>query len=41
MVNLAHINRLGKYNFKDEIKIEENGMRASTKPTNGFMSKKN
>ena len=27
-----HINRLGKYNFKDEIKLEENGLRALRKP---------
>jgi len=30
-----HINRLGKYNFKDEIKLEENGLRALRKPKNG------
>ena len=27
-----HINRLGKYNFNDEIKLEENGLRALRKP---------
>ena len=27
-----HINRLGKYNFKDEIKLEDNGLRALGKP---------
>lgn len=27
-----HINRLGKYNFKDEMKLEENGLRALRKP---------
>ena len=27
-----HINRLGKYNFKDEIKLEDNGLRALRKP---------
>ena len=27
-----HINRLGKYNFKDEIKLGENGLRALRKP---------
>lgn len=30
-----HINRLGKYNFKDEIKLEGNGLRALRKPKNG------
>lgn len=27
-----HINRLGKYDFKDEIKVEENGLRALRRP---------
>lgn len=27
-----HINRLGKYNFKEEIQLEENGLRALRKP---------
>lgn len=27
-----HINRLGKYNFKDEIKVTENGLRELRKP---------
>ena len=36
-----HINRLGKYNFKDEIKLEENGLRALRKPKSGFGFKKN
>ena len=27
-----HINCLGKYNFKDEIKLEDNGLRALRKP---------
>ena len=35
-----HINRLGKYNFKDEIKLEENGLRALRKPKSGFGFKK-
>ena len=35
--DFEHINRLGKYNFKtaaaaDEIKLEENGLRALRKP---------
>ena len=33
--SFEHINRLGKYNFKDEIKLEENGLRALRKPKNG------
>jgi hypothetical protein len=36
-----HINRLGKYNFKDEIKLEENELRALRKPKSGFNFKKN
>lgn len=37
-----HINRLGKYNFKDEIKLEDNALRALRKPKNGrFNFKKN
>jgi Tn3 transposase DDE domain len=36
-----HINRLGKHNFKDEIKLEENGLRALRKPKGGFGFKKN
>ena len=40
--SFEHINRLGKYNFKDEIKLEENGLRALRKPKNGrFNFKKN
>ena len=35
-----HINRLGKYNFKDEIKLEENGLRALRKLKSGFSFKK-
>jgi len=30
--SFEHINRLGKYNFKDEIKLEDNGLRALRKP---------
>jgi len=30
--HFEHINRLGKYNFKDEVKLEENGLRALRKP---------
>ena len=46
MVNSDHINRLGKYNFKavaaaDEIKLQENGLRALRKPKSGFGFKKN
>jgi hypothetical protein len=29
-----HINWLGKYNFKDEIRLEGNGLRALRKPKN-------
>ena len=36
-----HINRLGKYNFKDEIKLEDNGLRALRKPKSRFNFKKN
>ena len=36
-----HINRLGRYNFKDEIKLEVNGLRALRKPKNGFGFEKN
>jgi len=40
--SFEHINRLGKYNFKDEIKLESNGLRALRKPKNGrFNFKKN
>ena len=45
--SFEHINRLGKYNFKaaaaaDEIKLEENGLRALRKPKNSrFNFKKN
>jgi len=39
--SFEHINRLGKYNFKDEIKLEGNGFRALRKPNSGFGFKKN
>ena len=39
--SFEHINRLGKYNFKDEIKLEGNGLRALRKPKSGFGFKKN
>ena len=39
--SFEHINRLGKYNFKDEIKLEGNGLRTLRKPKSGFGFKKN
>jgi hypothetical protein len=31
-----HFNRLGKYNFKDAIQLEGNGLRALNKPNNNY-----